>query len=124
MDAKDGLRREIACNGCGGHVGHLYRHEGFTNPAPNERHCINSSAVMLRRAGAPTVGCAASAGGVEPFLRCTYAGPVWAVSYRRAEPPALLRQTTLEGLGGGTGVLPPELAELVARHPNPSADAT
>nr|CCC53811.1 putative methionine sulfoxide reductase [Trypanosoma vivax Y486] len=45
---RDGIRTEILCNACNGHLGHIFRGEGFNNPPPNERHCVNESAIYFK----------------------------------------------------------------------------
>ncbi|CAN0484566.1 unnamed protein product, partial [Discosporangium mesarthrocarpum] len=49
------------------HLGHVFRGEGFKNPEPNERHCVNSCALAFIPKGKTDA----------EAVECTYNGMVY-----------------------------------------------
>ncbi|ODV77885.1 methionine sulfoxide reductase B [Suhomyces tanzawaensis NRRL Y-17324] len=40
------VREEMRCSNCDGHLGHIFRGEGYKNPT-DERHCVNSVSIKF-----------------------------------------------------------------------------
>lgn len=72
LDA-DGLRTEITCATCGGHLGHVFTGEGHT--AKNLRHCVNSVSMSF----IPAEGQAVS--GTDRQTAVFGGGCFWGVEY-------------------------------------------
>lgn len=41
------VREEMRCSNCDGHLGHIFRGEGYKTPT-DERHCVNSVSIKFK----------------------------------------------------------------------------
>lgn len=113
----DGVRTEIVCAHCGGHLGHVFAGEGFT--AKNIRHCVNSLSLdfasadaepekdlpaMDDKSGTPADGPDDSDAGTKPAQQRETAvfagGCFWGVEHLFQQLPGVIE--AVSGYTGGT----------------------
>jgi peptide methionine sulfoxide reductase msrA/msrB len=82
----DGLRTEIVCNSCDGHLGHVFEGERMTDK--NTRHCVNSISMSF---------CTLEELNIE--LATFASGCFWGTQHHLAKVPGVLH--TLSGYTGG-----------------------
>lgn len=100
----DGRRTEILCEKCGGHLGHVFPGEGFTDK--NTRHCVNSISLQFIPAGQalPNSGVdravpdaaadVAEARSGDPGRAIFAGGCFWGVEYYMQQVPGVKRATS------------------------------
>lgn len=85
----DGVRTEIVCANCGGHLGHVFTGEGFTKK--NTRHCVNSVSIRFCKSEDSNKASA-------PKIAIFAAGCFWGVEHlMRKEPGVLSAQSGYTG---------------------------
>ncbi|MCK5563730.1 MAG: bifunctional methionine sulfoxide reductase B/A protein [Planctomycetes bacterium] len=86
----DGIRTEILCVKCDGHLGHVFTGEGYT--AKNIRHCVNSISMDFKPANAKT----------EKAIFAS--GCFWGVEYHLGSADGVVSTTV--GYTGGNALNP------------------
>lgn len=78
----DGVRTEITCAACGGHLGHVFTGEGHT--AKNTRHCVNSVSMIFEPAEGET------ATSTKRETAIFGGGCFWGVEYMLSKQPGVI----------------------------------
>jgi len=102
----DGRRTEIICARCGGHLGHVFLGEGYTDK--DTRHCVNSASIVFRTAEEMKQAAAkakAAAAATMPAGTATEeaifaGGCFWGVEHLLAKAPGVIGATS--GYTGGS----------------------
>jgi len=76
----DGMRTEIVCASCGGHLGHVFHGEGFTEKGV--RHCVNSLSLGFKPVANRDRSTVAEASAIPAPQEAFFAGGCfWGVEY-------------------------------------------
>lgn len=96
----DGIRTEIVCSVCGGHLGHVFTGEGYTEK--NVRHCVNSISLDFYSTEAVTEASSKEKEMPEPVSETAIfaGGCFWGVEYMFEELDGVLN--AVSGYTGGS----------------------